>query len=179
MSGGQRQRVGFGPGARAPAATDPRRRARLDARRVRSRGHPQPDGGAPEREGVSILYITHDIASARYVADRILVMYGGHVVETGSARRRARRPEASVHPAAPGGGTDPARRPPSTRPPSPASHRRLSTSRRAAVSGALSDCRRRVRPGDPAPACRRRRARRGVPPGPRRPRVAGRLPRRR
>jgi peptide/nickel transport system ATP-binding protein len=38
-----------------------------------------------EREGVSILYITHDIASARYVADRILVMYGGHVVETGSA----------------------------------------------------------------------------------------------
>ena len=38
-----------------------------------------------EREGVSILYITHDIASARYVADRILVMYAGHVVETGPA----------------------------------------------------------------------------------------------
>jgi peptide/nickel transport system ATP-binding protein len=35
------------------------------------------------REGVSILYITHDLASARYVADRIIVMYAGHVVEVG------------------------------------------------------------------------------------------------
>lgn len=33
--------------------------------------------------GVSILYITHDIASARYISDRILVMYAGHVVESG------------------------------------------------------------------------------------------------
>ena len=36
-----------------------------------------------EQEGVSILYITHDLASARYVADRIVVMYAGHLVETG------------------------------------------------------------------------------------------------
>jgi peptide/nickel transport system ATP-binding protein len=35
------------------------------------------------REGVSILYITHDLASARYTADRIIVMYAGHVVEVG------------------------------------------------------------------------------------------------
>ncbi len=35
------------------------------------------------REGVSILYITHDLASARYVADRVIVMYAGHVVEIG------------------------------------------------------------------------------------------------
>jgi oligopeptide/dipeptide ABC transporter ATP-binding protein len=34
-------------------------------------------------EGVSILYITHDIASARYLSDRLIVMYAGHVVETG------------------------------------------------------------------------------------------------
>jgi peptide/nickel transport system ATP-binding protein len=34
-----------------------------------------------KREGVSILYITHDLASARYIADRIIVMYAGHVVE--------------------------------------------------------------------------------------------------
>src|SRR5215472_16800403 len=36
-----------------------------------------------DEEGVSIVYITHDIASARYVSDRVMVMYGGHVVESG------------------------------------------------------------------------------------------------
>lgn len=35
--------------------------------------------------GVSLLYITHDVASARYVADRLLVMYAGHLVESGPA----------------------------------------------------------------------------------------------
>jgi peptide/nickel transport system ATP-binding protein len=34
-------------------------------------------------EGVSILYITHDIASARYVADRLIVMYAGQIAESG------------------------------------------------------------------------------------------------
>ena len=34
-------------------------------------------------EHVSFLYITHDIASARYIADRILIMYAAHVVEAG------------------------------------------------------------------------------------------------
>ena len=34
-------------------------------------------------EGVSILYITHDLASARYVSDRLIVMYAGHIVESG------------------------------------------------------------------------------------------------
>ncbi len=34
-------------------------------------------------QGVSILYITHDIASARYVADRLIVMYAGQIAEAG------------------------------------------------------------------------------------------------
>jgi oligopeptide/dipeptide ABC transporter ATP-binding protein len=36
-----------------------------------------------DEQGVSILYITHDIASARYVADRLIVMYAGQIAETG------------------------------------------------------------------------------------------------
>ena len=36
-----------------------------------------------EEEEVSLLYITHDIASARYLSDRVLVMYAGHLVEHG------------------------------------------------------------------------------------------------
>jgi peptide/nickel transport system ATP-binding protein len=34
---------------------------------------------------LSILYITHDIASARYLADSIMVMYAGQVAESGPA----------------------------------------------------------------------------------------------
>lgn len=33
---------------------------------------------------VSIVYITHDIASARYVADRVIVMFAGRIVEEGA-----------------------------------------------------------------------------------------------
>ncbi len=32
---------------------------------------------------ISFLYITHDIASARYVADRLIVMYAGQIAESG------------------------------------------------------------------------------------------------
>jgi peptide/nickel transport system ATP-binding protein len=35
--------------------------------------------------GLALLYITHDIASARHFADTIVVMYGGRVVERGPA----------------------------------------------------------------------------------------------
>ncbi len=35
--------------------------------------------------GISILYITHDLATARQVSDRIYVLYRGRAVETGSA----------------------------------------------------------------------------------------------
>ncbi len=35
--------------------------------------------------GLGILYITHDIASARYLSDRVLVMYAGQIIESGGA----------------------------------------------------------------------------------------------
>lgn len=37
--------------------------------------------GLCDNEHLAILYITHDIASARYLADEIIVMYAGQVVE--------------------------------------------------------------------------------------------------
>jgi peptide/nickel transport system ATP-binding protein len=36
-----------------------------------------------EREQIALLYITHDLASARYVSDEIYVMYRGRIVEHG------------------------------------------------------------------------------------------------
>jgi peptide/nickel transport system ATP-binding protein len=85
MSGGQRQRVGFA----AALAVEPRLIladepvSMLDVS-IRA-GVLNLMMDLRERLGVSMLYITHDIASARYVADRIMVMYAGHVVETGPA----------------------------------------------------------------------------------------------
>ncbi|MFC3835714.1 MULTISPECIES: ABC transporter ATP-binding protein [Deinococcus] len=37
------------------------------------------------QEGLSMLFITHDLAGARYMSDRIAVMYAGHLVEIGPA----------------------------------------------------------------------------------------------
>jgi peptide/nickel transport system ATP-binding protein len=83
MSGGERQRVGF---AQALAvrpklilADEPV--SMLDVS-IRA-GVLNMMAGLRDQEGVSLLYITHDIASARYVADRIIVMYAGQLVETG------------------------------------------------------------------------------------------------
>ncbi|MEJ7902242.1 MAG: ABC transporter ATP-binding protein, partial [Thermomicrobiales bacterium] len=38
-----------------------------------------------DREGMAIVFITHDLSVARYVADRIAVMYLGMFVEVGTA----------------------------------------------------------------------------------------------
>jgi peptide/nickel transport system ATP-binding protein len=95
LSGGQRQRVAF---ARALAARpevmladEPvsmldvsirlEMLALLDDLRKRFR--------------LALLYITHDIASARYFADEVLVLYAGRVVERGPAE------ELTQHPAHP------------------------------------------------------------------------------
>ena len=44
-------------------------------------------GDLRDTERLAILYITHDIASARYLADTIAVMYAGQVVESGPGAR--------------------------------------------------------------------------------------------
>ena len=92
LSGGQRQRVAF---ARALAAQptvlladEPVSMLDVSIRlemlnlldELRSRLH------------LALLYITHDIASARYFADEVLVMYGGQIVERGPAEDVTQRP---------------------------------------------------------------------------------------
>ena len=83
LSGGQRQRIGFAQAlAYKPKlilADEPVSMLDISIRI----GLLNVMAKLRETEGVSFLYITHDIASARYVSDRLLVMYGGHVVESG------------------------------------------------------------------------------------------------
>jgi oligopeptide/dipeptide ABC transporter ATP-binding protein len=83
LSGGQRQRIGFAQAlAYRPKliiADEPVSMLDVSIRI----GLLNVMAALRENEGVSILYITHDIASARYLSDRIAVMYGGHIVETG------------------------------------------------------------------------------------------------
>lgn len=87
LSGGQRQRVSI---ARALAvdpsvilADEPTSMLdvsiRLDVLNLLDRIRREKD--------VSILYITHDIASARYVSDRMCVMYHGEMVESGQTEQ--------------------------------------------------------------------------------------------
>jgi peptide/nickel transport system ATP-binding protein len=93
LSGGQRQRIGFAQAlAYRPKliiADEPVSMLDVSIRigllNVMTR--------LRETEGVSLLYITHDIASARYVSDRILVMYAGHLVESGPTEDVLARPK--------------------------------------------------------------------------------------
>jgi peptide/nickel transport system ATP-binding protein len=83
LSGGERQRVGFAQAlALRPKlilADEPV--SMLDVS-IRA-GVLNMMTSLRDQEDVSLLYITHDIASARYVADRVIVMYAGHLVEAG------------------------------------------------------------------------------------------------
>jgi peptide/nickel transport system ATP-binding protein len=93
LSGGQRQRVGI---ARALAA-DPRVivmdepismldvSIRLDVLRLIR--------GLSDDADVSTLYITHDLVSAGYICDRIIVLYRGEIVEQGPSAELLRNPQ--------------------------------------------------------------------------------------
>jgi peptide/nickel transport system ATP-binding protein len=48
-----------------------------------------------EKHDIAFLYVTHDLASARYLADDILVMYAGQIVERGPIERVLSEP---LHP---------------------------------------------------------------------------------
>ena len=83
LSGGQRQRIGFAQAlAYRPKlilADEPVSMLDVSIRI----GLLNVMAKLREQEQVSFLYITHDIASARYVADEVLVMYLGRIVEQG------------------------------------------------------------------------------------------------
>jgi peptide/nickel transport system ATP-binding protein len=83
LSGGQRQRVGFAQALAARPrlilADEPVSMLDVSVRI----GLLNLMAKLRDEQGVSILYITHDIASARYVADRLVVMYAGQVAESG------------------------------------------------------------------------------------------------
>ncbi len=46
-----------------------------------------------DKFGISILYITHDLATAYHVSDYVMVLYRGHVVEAGPPRQVIGHPE--------------------------------------------------------------------------------------
>ncbi|MET3911235.1 ABC-type glutathione transport system ATPase component [Bradyrhizobium sp. S3.3.6] len=43
--------------------------------------------------GISIIYVTHDLATAYYISDRIMIMQNGRVVESGDARTVLNAPQ--------------------------------------------------------------------------------------
>jgi len=93
LSGGQRQRVGFASALAVKpkliVADEPVSMLDVSIRI----GVLNLMSELREREGLSFLYVTHDIASARYVADRVLVLYAGHLVEEGPIEEVIQRPK--------------------------------------------------------------------------------------
>jgi peptide/nickel transport system ATP-binding protein len=93
LSGGQRQRVGFAQAlAMRPKlilADEPVSMLDVSIRI----GLLNLMAQLRDQQGVSILYITHDIASARYVADRLVVLYAGQIAEAGPIEQVLSRPK--------------------------------------------------------------------------------------
>src|SRR6185437_15396799 len=92
LSGGQRQRVAIARalGARPEALLADEPVSMLDVS-IRL-GVLNLLRDLKERLNLAILYITHDIASARYFADETLVMYAGRLVEGGDSETVTQQP---------------------------------------------------------------------------------------
>ena len=93
LSGGQRQRVAF---ARALAvspevilADEPISMLDVSIRM----GILNMMASLRDEMGLSYLYITHDIASARYIADEVMVLYAGQVVEKAPSEELIQHPQ--------------------------------------------------------------------------------------
>ncbi|HTW00495.1 MAG TPA: ABC transporter ATP-binding protein [Streptosporangiaceae bacterium] len=93
LSGGQRQRVGFAQAlALRPKlilADEPVSMLDVSIRI----GLLNLMAQLRDEQGVSILYITHDIASARYVADRLIIMYAARIAEQGPTEELLNNPK--------------------------------------------------------------------------------------
>ena len=103
--------------------------------------------------GLTYVYITHDLASAKYFCDRIAIMYLGRIVEIGPDRGDLRQPPAPVHQGAAQG--DPRARPRPDGAARPAARRDPRRGRAAAgllVPPALPRGHRRLRLGVARPA---------------------------
>jgi peptide/nickel transport system ATP-binding protein len=87
LSGGQRQRVAsaraLAPGARFLVADEPVSMLDVSIRL----GLLNMFARLQREENLGVLYITHDLATARHFSDEILVMYRGQVVERGPSDR--------------------------------------------------------------------------------------------
>ncbi|ADJ45523.1 dipeptide/oligopeptide/nickel ABC transporter ATPase [Amycolatopsis mediterranei S699] len=93
LSGGQRQRVAIAralaPGAKVIIADEPVSMLDVSIRL----GVLNLLGRLQREDGLAVLYITHDLATARHFADDIAVLYRGRIVEHGPASEVILRPK--------------------------------------------------------------------------------------
>ena len=87
---------GPGAGARPPAQVRAARRAHDRTRRRGAARHPRPAARAARELGFAVLFISHDLGTVMEMADRVMVMYGGEIVEDQPARRHDRRPASPL-----------------------------------------------------------------------------------